>query len=243
MPERDPEHFDFASFFSAKLKERGLTLRKLSELSGISMEDLKNMSEGDFAELPPAPYLRGYTARLAKILEFDPEIWWLHFERLGVLKHSGSDDRLPENRFALSRAARSRWVIAFAVVLVLYGAIRFSRILGEPVVTVLEPSAATAQVTASNITIRGIVEYADTVSVNGESVPVAADGSWQKTVSLEPGLNTIAIKSKKFLGRETSVIRQIVYEPTSAIPTPASFSSSTPSGNPVTSSSPASSSF
>ena len=75
MTDYNSEQFDFASFFASRLKERGLTVKKLSELSGISQKDLQNLSEGDFDHLPPAPYLRGYTQKLSKILEFDPEFW------------------------------------------------------------------------------------------------------------------------------------------------------------------------
>lgn len=212
MPERYPEHFDFASFFSAKLKERGLTFPKLSQLSGISVQDLKNLSEGDFDELPPAPYLRGYTARLAKILEFDPEIWWKHFEDIGAVRRSGAADTLPQNRFEIPRAMRYRWIVALALLALLYGGLRFSQILGRPVITVAEPAANHAETSVSSVVFRGTFENGDQLFINDERVQIA-DGRFEKTVPLDEGVNTVRIRASKLLGKNVELQYQVVYNP------------------------------
>ncbi|MFH1246710.1 MAG: helix-turn-helix domain-containing protein [Candidatus Liptonbacteria bacterium] len=232
------EQFDFAAFFTAKLKERGLSLKKLSELSGISMQDLKNLSEGDFESLPPGPYLRGYTQRLAKILEFDPEIWWQYFENIGVVKTSGMHDELPVNRFAIPRAKRYGWIITLVVVILLYGGLRFSKIMGQPTITVSDPSDSPAKVVDANIVLRGTLDNGDQLTVNGETVTVSGE-QWFKDISLQPGLNTIEIQASKRLGKQTILVRQIFYEPpagTSTI-TPLMIPSSTPTSGPNTASS------
>ena len=70
------------------------------------------------------------------------------------------------------------------------------------------------------------------ISVGGggdELIPIGESGLWQKTILLGPGDNTIRVRAKKFLGRETEVVRHIIFEepasdkfaPNSSAPTPA----------------------
>lgn len=207
------QQFDFAAFFNAKLKERGLTVPKLSQLSGISMQDLQYLAEGDFDHLPPAPYLRGYTMRLAKILEFDPDVWWKHFETIGAVNSSGEEDRLPSNRFAISKSTRFFWIILVFGILAIYGGLRFTKILGKPILTILEPENSPHETQTNQITLRGRVENGDEVAINGEQLVVGENGAWQKEVSLEEGLNSFEISASKLLGKEIKLMRQIIYEP------------------------------
>ena len=213
MTDYNPEQFDFAAFFAAKLKERGLSLKKLSELSGISQKDLRNLSEGDFEHLPPAPYLHGYTQKLSKILEFDPDLWWSYFIRIGAVKTSGAEDSLPKNRFAIAKTRRYGWLIFLVVVVALYGGVRFSKILGRPTLTIDEPKEEITRVRESRIIVRGTLEDADELFVNGSPVEIKSNLTWERDVALEPGLNTIEFRATKLLGHETRAVRQVLYEP------------------------------
>jgi len=107
-----------------------------------------------------------------------------------------------------------------AVVLVLYSVFRFYEISGKPDLSVSYPGENMAVVDAASISVSGQIYNGDEVKINGESVDIQPGGSWQKSVSLQPGINTLEITAKKFLGRETSVIRQVLYQPsaTSSVP-------------------------
>ena len=48
------------------MKERGVSLKKLSDMTGISMGYIENMLRGDFEHVPATPYFRGYLIRMAK---------------------------------------------------------------------------------------------------------------------------------------------------------------------------------
>ena len=43
----------FEQFLNERLKERGMTLKRLSELSGISQKHLEYLARGEFDHLPP----------------------------------------------------------------------------------------------------------------------------------------------------------------------------------------------
>jgi hypothetical protein len=62
------------------------------------------------------------------------------------------------------------------------------------------------------ITLRGTAKNADTLSVNGDSIPLSPDGTWQKDVLLSNGPNTFAITAKKFLGGATQISEEIFYQ-------------------------------
>jgi cytoskeletal protein RodZ len=225
MPTEEKEN-NFAAAFSARLKERGFTVKKLAEISGISPEHLENLSRGAFDRLPPAPYLRGYMEKLAPLLDFNATEWWNALEEAAGIKESGADDRLPRNRFAPRPIARYVWGIIVGVIVIVYFALRLPTILGRPGLVVAEPATDMA-VANDRYTVRGTVTNADQVFVsngegNGEAVPIV-NGAWEKKdVLLNQNLNTIVVTAKKFLGGEVRVVRQVTYTaPTSATTTSA----------------------
>ncbi|MBI3589302.1 MAG: helix-turn-helix domain-containing protein [Candidatus Liptonbacteria bacterium] len=217
---------DFRAFLSAKLKEKGLTLKKLSELTGIILKHLENLNSGNLSDLPPSPYLHGYLIKIAEVLEFDAEEWWPVLKSEEEVSSSGAEDALPKNRFAKKPHTKKISLALIGLVVLLLFGLRLPKIIGLPEIAVTYPSGdATLTVSAEEITVQGSLKGGDKVMLNGEAIPLNADGSWQKSILLAPGLNTIEITAKKFLGRETKVTRQVIYAPSEE----KNHSSSTPS--------------
>ena len=63
-------------FLRDRMKEKGVSLKKLSDMTGISVNHIENMLRGDFERVPPTPYFRGYLIRIGEVLNFDGEAWW-----------------------------------------------------------------------------------------------------------------------------------------------------------------------
>ena len=202
----------FSEFFNQKLKERGLTLKQLAEMTGIAGKHLENLSFGRFEKLPPTPYLHGYLEKLGGILGFDPEEWWQHLKREDLVARSGSADKMPGNRFGKKA---KRWIAIsglIAALLALYVGLRFSAILGAPKLTIDEPPAALERVYVDRVTFRGSLRGGDDLYLFNERIPLAEDGTFVKEVSLQPGPNTIEFRATKILGKEIKVTRQLFYE-------------------------------
>jgi cytoskeletal protein RodZ len=208
-----PNDLDFSKHFNEKLKARGLSLKKLSELSGISLPYLESMAEGDFAALPSAPYVRGYLAIVGEILDLDAAFWWEELRARNRIKSSGAYDELPRNRFAPRSTSFLLWAGIAVVLIVGYLGIRFSAIFGKPLIEVTAPAAAVTTVNDPSIVVAGRLTGGDELLVNREPADRNPDGTWQKAVTLDPGLNVIEITATKFLGRRTTITRQVVYEP------------------------------
>lgn len=225
------DELDFPSFFNEKIKGRGLTVRKLAELSGITANHLEAMSQGDYARMPAAPYLRGYLTTLGRILDFDPNFWWDHFKTQQLVPSAGEKDELPKNRFAPRTAGPLIGLGLVGLAILLYFLFRFPQIFGQPALQIDAPASATSRITESSILLHGHTNGADELTINTERVSISDDGTWQKEFFLQPGLNTIEVVAKKLLGRETRMVRQVVYEP--PILNPFGNASSTPAPPPA----------
>ncbi|MBI4094527.1 MAG: helix-turn-helix domain-containing protein [Candidatus Liptonbacteria bacterium] len=212
MEPEDREEFEV--FFKERLKEHGLSLKKLSEITAISERHLANLAGGRYEDLPAAPYLRGYLIRIGQVLGFQGEEWWERLRAEGVLKGAGPEDELPHNRFRAGAPPRVfLFTIAVAILAVAYFGVRARDIFGTPLLAVTAPDAPITNTASSTVRIAGILAGGDRITINGEVTELRAGGAWQKEVTLAPGLNTFEIRASKFLGREARVMRQIFYEP------------------------------
>ena len=206
---------DFQSFLSAKLKEKNLNLRKLSEISGIALKHLENLNSGNFDDLPAAPYIRGYLKKISEILEFDPEEWWYILRTQNSIPSSGHEDELPKNRFLKKPPTKKIILAVIALIILSYFGFRFSKIFGRPEITITYPQGEGPLVSTSpEITLKGTLKNGDKILIGNEEITLASDSSWEKTVPLTSSTpNNIEITAKKFLGRESKITLQILYEP------------------------------
>ncbi|MBI4119331.1 MAG: helix-turn-helix domain-containing protein [Parcubacteria group bacterium] len=194
---------------------RSLNEAKLAVLTGIQERYIGAILEGQSEKLPPLPYVRGYLNKIAQVLDSDGNEFWELYKNGHLLKSSGSEDQLPRNRFAVKTISRSKLLLGTAAIaLLLYGGFQFNKLLGVPEIKITNPmTASLVIVNQPSFSVSGIVSPKDKLFINGENIVPESDGTFNKEVYLEPGLNTIEIKATRFLGRETSVRKQIIYQP------------------------------
>jgi cytoskeletal protein RodZ len=218
----NPDDISFEQFFAERIKDRGISLKKLSELTGIAPTHIESLLRGDYGNVPSAPYFHGYLVHLGAVLDFDGEEWWIKLKNDGVVKNSGELDTMPRNRFIKQAPPKYLWAIVVAVIVLIYLAFQTPRILGKPSITVTAPDQNPYTTTSSNLfTLEGTVTNADSLYMIGNNqkasdspeIIIASDGSWQEPVLLGSGLNSFKISAKKFLGGETDVNEQIIYTP------------------------------
>ncbi|MCL4405382.1 MAG: helix-turn-helix domain-containing protein [Patescibacteria group bacterium] len=212
---------------------RGLNVEKLAEASNIPARFVSSLLEGNYEELPSKPYIRGYIIKLAKVLDTDPDILLESYESSSEdLRSSGVTDRLPANRFALKPINRGL-LIAIVVVMIVAGVVifRFNDIIGKPEIQANVPSITSSQ----TVNVTGEVKPGDTLTINGQVVYPAGNGTFEQNVSLSPGLNTLQFTVKRFLGGETVLTKQVFYQSAqSTAAAPPLSSSSTPATSTTT---------
>jgi cytoskeletal protein RodZ len=207
-----PEETTLEIFLRDRMKEKGISLKKLSDLTGVAINHIENMLRGDFEHIPSTPYFRGYLIRMGVVLNFDGEAWWEKIKREDGVRKSGPLDALPKNRFARESPVRIIVISAAILIFLVIFGLALPHILGKPVITILSPQGNPYTTTSNSILIQGTVKNTDSLYVNAEEVVVASDGSWQKNVSLSPtNPNTFDISAKKFLGGITDITEQIIY--------------------------------
>lgn len=202
----------FGQFLEERLKEKGITIKKLSEISGISLKHLNALKNDDFPALPPAPYIHGYINKLGGLFGFEPEEWWQRV-KISELNIYSPADAPPKNRFIKLRM-QGGGIAAILVFIVVFSVFGFGspRIFGKPAITIQYPDKNPAIATSKNITLVGMVTLGSQLYINGELVEINNGGLWEKTIVLESGMNPVEIKAKKFLGGETMILQQIIYE-------------------------------
>ncbi|OGZ52720.1 MAG: hypothetical protein A3B25_00805 [Candidatus Ryanbacteria bacterium RIFCSPLOWO2_01_FULL_48_26] len=204
----------FGQFLEERLKEKSIDIKKLSEISGISFKHLEALKNDDFLSLPSAPYVHGYINKLGILFGFKHDEWWQRI-KISEFNKAARADVPPENRFAKRSLPRGSVTAMIAVVIACSAFyVGSPRIFGKPTITIRYPDQNPAVTTNKNITLEGSVTQGSKVYVNNELVEITSDGVWEKTIALGSGMNPVEIKAKKFLGGETKILQQILYEAT-----------------------------
>lgn len=191
---------------------KGLSPKKIADMTGIPDRYIEMLLQGDTSKLPPSPYVHGYIAKLSGILNFDKDTMWRLYQKESSLTKSGRNDRLPNNRFAVKGISRGWAVGGFLLVaLVLFGGYNIYGIIASPELVITVPASDNSTVAQETILLQGKTDPAYVVTVNGSEVYVGKDGLFQKEIQLQEGVNTVEFAARKFLGKETRVLRNIVY--------------------------------
>lgn len=205
---------------------KGLTPKKIADITGIHERYIVALLEGTDGYLPPAPYVYGYITKLSAVLNFEKENMWRLYQKESLLRSAGAHDRLPANRFAMKPISRA-WIIGgiIALAALAYLGSNIVNILTQPELTITVPAQENTAVAQPTITVQGATNPTYTLSINQAEVYIDKDGSFKKEFQLQEGLNAIEFVAKKFLGKETRVIRHIIYTPAAleelTLPTPA----------------------
>ncbi|MDP3729198.1 MAG: helix-turn-helix domain-containing protein [bacterium] len=186
---------------------------KLAELSGISERYIVAIQNIDTKKLPAAPYIRGYLKKISEVLDLDyAEVLELYKKELEQ-KTSGKHDTLPINRFAIKRFSKKIFIyIGLCVLVGMYLIMNSNRLLGKPNLVIAYPSTELTAVSTSTIMLTGNLHRQDKLTINGEELFIDADNTFESEYTLQPGLNTIEFKAKRLLGKEITVLRQIMFE-------------------------------
>ncbi len=204
-----------SEILSEAIALRGLSPEKLAEMTNIPKRYILALQECDERNIPAAPYVRGYLAKIATVLDIDSAPLYAAYKELN-LKKSGCSDELPRNRFAIVKSKKGLFLglFAFLIVTILIG-IRLEALLGIPTIEVNIPAKVDdrdfLETRDRMFTIEGRIDSKDSLIIEGEPIPVSAEGRFSKDIPLEAGLNRFEIKVKRFLGKEKTVIRNVFY--------------------------------
>lgn len=201
------------SIIADHIEAKDITLDQLIAKTGVPEEYVRAIMNNHMERLPALPYIRTHLMALADFLDIQREVVLEAYRSEFASKISGPADRLPGNRFAFERRGR-RWVLlgvgALFVSLLMY-AVLSSAFFGAPYFRLVNPpeDADIFEVNGSTILLAGTTEANGKLTINGEMVPVRADGSFEFEFSLSPELNTVVFVVERFLGKTLTVEKKV----------------------------------
>ncbi len=197
------------------LEARGLNMQRLAELTDIPERYLAALRDNETKRLPAAPYIRGYLMKIGAVLGIDGKTLWDAYKTQNPVRTSGVEDRLPINRFAIQNSNKKFIVLGVILLLgIVYLVWRGNDFLGTPRIDIISPATNDILVTTSPLKLVGQINPRDKLTINGEELVPDASGHFEKEFPLQDGVNTAEFKVKRFLGKETTVVRQIIYKAT-----------------------------
>lgn len=196
------------------MRRYDFNVEKLSRLTDISERFLEALIEERFEKLPAVPYARGYIKKIAGLLNLDgEELWEVYLKNRRDIRRSGEKDKLPANRFALSSIFNRSAVIVIVIFILILGyfAVRGGLILSRPEISFSNLEENYTISSEPEINIKGKVKPTDVLTINSNRLYPDSEGNFETLVRLQPGLNTLEFKVRRFLGEEKTITKQIFY--------------------------------
>lgn len=221
----------------ALLKEarerQGLPLEGIAHSLRIPLKTLRALEEEDFTSLPADVYVRGFLKQYAAVLGLDP----VPLIRAFAVERARHPSVAPMFPWTLRGAQRSRlWEIAtprflsmtgggaVLLVILLYVLFNVRTYTRAPRLLVVEPPQD-VEVQGPTIAVHGRTDPTAEVLINGERTAVRDDGTFEETLGVGEGVNTLRFIARSIGGRETVIVREVLYRP-SPRETPADLRSS-----------------
>ncbi len=213
MEEIKKENLDLGNFLFQKRREKGLSLDKLSYLSGIEKEVLENLEKDNWSELLPDIYVRGYLLKIGEVLGMDGEELWSLYKKD---KRRAKIKRIKNHLPFLKRNSKKRTaffqviiIIIFFILIGIFSFWQIKKFLKPPEIQLFYPENNMI-VSENSIKIEGRTN-ASILLINHQKIPLKEDGYFSFLVPLLEGTNIIEIESLNPFGQRTVLKRRVVY--------------------------------
>lgn len=205
----DQELSGISAVISESMKIKGISVEKLSQLTGVSDRFITLLLDEQHKKLPSAPYVRGYLARIGTALNLNGEQLWENYESQHAEAQEGKRNVTTTHAFSAPTPRPLALVIGgiIALILVVIGIRAFFFSRSSELILQHFPET----VSTSTLAIRGTVDPASQLTINGEEIHPDAQGAFEKQVTLTPGFNTFRFTTKGILGREFAITKQVYF--------------------------------
>lgn len=197
-----------------KRKELNFDLQTVEKATKIRVKFLLALENNEFDKLPPGAFARGFIKNYATFLGLPVE------ETLAFYRRAANEEKLsvaPSKPLRIGRFALSPQfftLVGFGTLLVVFFAyliFAYFQFAGAPMLVVNTP-ANNSVVNTEKIEVAGKTDPEVTLVINDQKVPVAENGSFDVSVPLSPGLNTLTITATNKFKRQTTVVRNLRVE-------------------------------
>ncbi|MDD3007143.1 MAG: helix-turn-helix domain-containing protein [Candidatus Pacebacteria bacterium] len=204
--------------------ESGLSTKEIGEKLGIRVDYLDGLEGGDYKNLPPQVYVRGFIRSYSNFLGLDADqvikIYnrEISFRESGIGKNKKGKDvdiarKMNLGRFFVVTPKILTFAMGFVVMLA-FGYYAFHQINSfnsKPYLFIESPTGDTV-VSEKNITVVGKTEKDVILEINGQEVSVGADGYFRQDLVLSSGRNLLVVEAKNRFGKTETKEINAIYE-------------------------------
>jgi transcriptional regulator with XRE-family HTH domain len=203
-------------------EELDWSLKDLSKKLGIKREYLEDLEEGNYAQLPPQVYVRGFIKSYANILGIDaPQLVKIYNHETSFL----SEDEI-ESKKREEKGRKSGWkdyvtvtpriltgVFSLCIVTILgfYFMHQINSFNSKPYLAVDSP-VEDGVVKEKDLWVSGKTENDAILKINGQEISVNAEGNFSQKIALAEGRNLLVVEAKNRFNKTDSREINIVYE-------------------------------
>jgi len=205
-----------------KREELGLSLRDLSKKLGIKLEYLEGLESGNYTDLPPQVYVRGFIKNYAGSLGIDaPQLIKIYNRETSFLSEDGMETERQKEK-----AGKSGWkdnftvtprivtcVLSLCVVSVLgyYFMHQINSFNSKPYLFVDNP-VADGVVKEQDLWVNGKTESDAILEINGQEISVNPEGNFSQKITLAEGRNLLVVEAKNRFSKTDKREINIIYE-------------------------------
>jgi transcriptional regulator with XRE-family HTH domain len=199
--------------------DRRVSVAELSRITGIRVRYLEALEAGDYKDLPPNVYVRGFIRSYASAFDADVDMFLRLYERERGMEKNIRGDTGTSGKPAPfldgggpAFVLTPRSVVIVSLVLVFFASFlylytKFRDFDSEPRLVIREPASGMS-VALQKIMVVGTADRDGKVSINGHKILVDENGNFSEEVALSKGPNTIRVSAMNRFEKETT--REIV---------------------------------
>jgi len=198
-------------------KEAHLTLSELSEKTKIQKKYLKAFENGAYQKLPDPIYSRNYLKRYIQTMGGNEKYYLDQFEQERGTCDLVKSNQVPRQKaraikfFVASRMIKVAIFVLFIGSLTAYLGFEVKTIISPPQIDIIYPvdGASTKEAT---ILVKGKVEKGTVLKINGQDVLLAQNGTFEKEMALERGLNILSFSGAKRYSHTSTQFRRVIFD-------------------------------
>lgn len=189
-----------------KRLEHGYTLEQVEKDIKIKKEFLVAIEDGRYSSLPSDTYATGFVKNYGQYLGISEQKVLALFRRDYKVGKSEYVPTYRKKRYTKTKgfffSVKGGIFLAVTAVILIYLGFQVSSLFVGPELTISTP-ANNSVVQANVVQIKGETDPYASLEINGESQYVALDGTFNKTLYVFDGEQTIRISAKNRFGKET----------------------------------------
>lgn len=190
-----------------------MSLTEVSRATRIQVKYLEFLERGQYDKLPADVYVRGFLRSYARYLNVDEQTLVKLYDReRNIQENLGREKEVQTSVHSFSPTSiviTSRSFVVLGIILLVFGSFfylyrEFKSFAADPQLAILEPQNG-ALIEGSEVTVRGKTDKNAQVTLNDQEVFVDNDGFFLNTLFLQPGINTVLVRTRNRFGKEKSV--------------------------------------